>query len=117
MWPPWGYPQQQQQPFIIMPWPPGGGPQSTTPDTTDPVKIHRKIEKQFKKWQEAQKKGQDSGNKQAPKTGMQRMGDKSLTYWDMMKFVVAFGPPATYMWSLLMIHMWNSLKDAVSTLH
>ncbi len=66
---------------------------------------------------EAQKKGQDSGNKPAPKTGMQKLGDKSLTYWDMMKFVVAFGPPATYMWSLLMIHMWNSLKDAVSTLH
>jgi hypothetical protein len=115
MWPPWGYPQQQQQPFIIMPWSPQG-PQSSTP-ADDPVKIHKKIEKQFKKWQEAQKKGQDNGSKPAPKTGMQKLSDKSLTYWEMMRWVVAVGPIATYAWSLLMIHMWNNLKDAVSTLH
>lgn len=114
MWPPWGYPQQQQQPFIFMPWQP---PQSSTSAEIDPVKIHRKIEKQYKKWQEAQKKGSDSGSKPPPKTGMQKLSDKSLTYWDMMKFVVAFGPLATYGMALFFIHMYNTLRDSVSTLH
>lgn len=114
MWSPWGYPQQQ--PFIMMPWPQQQQPQS---QPIDELKVHKKLTKWIKKYQEEEEKKKAGQKKpEPPKTASQKfMTDKSMTYWDVMKFVIAFGPPATYVWSLLMIHMWNNLKDAVSTLH
>lgn len=112
---PWGFPQQQQQPFIIIPAP---GYNQTQQQPEDPFTIQKKFEKWMEK-RERKKKAADASNKkpEPPKTGMKKMSDKTFTYWDVMKFVIALGPPATYMWSLLMIHMWNNLKDAISTLH
>jgi hypothetical protein len=114
MWP-YG---MNQQPFIIMPTPGWGNP-SQPSTNSDPMKAYRKMDKWIKKYQEAQKAAEAAKKKpDTPKTPVQKFfGEKSATYWDVAKYVVAFGPIGTYLWAMTLVYMAHNLRDAVTNFH